>query len=97
MTASPQDLVRARFIVTGRVQGVWFRASTQETAQELKLHGWVRNLPDGEVEGVFEGPRDAVEKALNWCRRGPPAARVEFCDVIWESPEGEGSFEIRSR
>jgi acylphosphatase len=74
---------------------VWFRGSTRETALGLGLAGWVRNLEDGGVEGVFEGPRAAVEQAVAWCRRGPPAARVEFCDVIWEPPEGEDPFSIR--
>ncbi|GAB4271462.1 MAG: acylphosphatase [Deferrisomatales bacterium] len=87
--------VRARVVVGGRVQGVWFRASTQETAQSLGLRGWVRNLPSGEVEAVFEGPADRVERALAWCRRGPPAARVTSCQVAWEPPRGEGPFRIR--
>lgn len=95
MAVEPSDTARVRVIVTGRVQGVWFRASTRETALRLGLSGWVHNLAGGEVEGVFEGPRPAVEQAVAWCRRGPPAAQVEFCDVIWESPEGEDPFAIR--
>ncbi|HSH70978.1 MAG TPA: acylphosphatase [Deferrisomatales bacterium] len=95
MAAEPPETVRARVIVAGRVQGVWFRASTQDTAVNLGVSGWVRNLPGGEVEGVFEGPRGAVEQAVAWCRRGPPGARVESCDVTWDVPQGEGCFAIR--
>lgn len=87
--------VRARVRVGGRVQGVAFRASTQETAGGLGLAGWVRNLPSGEVEAVFEGPREAVERAVAWCRRGPSAARVDRCDVVREEPQGETGFRIR--
>jgi acylphosphatase len=92
---SPGDTVRARVIVAGRVQGVWFRANTLGEAQRLGLGGWVRNLAGGEVEAAFEGPRGDVEEAVAWCRRGPPSARVDFCDVIWEPLEGEGPFAIR--
>lgn len=87
--------VRAHVFVVGRVQGVWFRASTRDMARELGLAGWVRNLPDGGVEAVFEGPRAAVERAVAWCRTGPQAARVDHCDVIWEDPEGLAPFAIR--
>ena len=87
--------VRAHVIVSGRVQGVWFRGSTVDVARSLGLRGWVRNRPDGDVEAVFEGPRQQVEQAVEWCRRGPPAARVDYCDVIWEEPRGEGPFTIR--
>ena len=95
MTAELSKPARARVIVSGRVQGVWFRASTQEIALRLGLSGWVRNLPGGEVEGVFEGPGEVVEQAVEWCRQGPAQARVESCNVIWEPPAGEGSFTIR--
>ncbi|MDW7709563.1 MAG: acylphosphatase [Deferrisomatales bacterium] len=86
---------RARVLVSGRVQGVFFRASTRDVARRLGLRGWVRNLPDGGVEAVFEGERGLVEEAVAWCRTGPPEARVAHCDVIWEEPRGEGSFTIR--
>ncbi|MBM3509794.1 MAG: acylphosphatase [Alphaproteobacteria bacterium] len=66
--------VRVR--ITGKVQGVWFRAWTREQAQALGLDGWVRNLSDGSVEALFAGPPAAVERALAACHRGPPAARV---------------------
>ncbi len=91
------DVARAHVIVTGRVQGVWFRASTREVAVELGLAGWVRNRPSGEVEAVFEGPRDRVDRAVAWCHTGPPAARVDRCDVTWEDPRGEPPFQVRYR
>jgi len=67
---------RVRAIVSGRVQGVSYRASTTAQARKLGLVGWVRNLPDGAVEIEAEGPNDAVDALVIWCWRGPPAARV---------------------
>ena len=94
MTSS--DTVRAHVVVGGRVQGVWFRASTRDVAKRLGLAGWVRNLPSGEVEAAFEGTRNRVEEAVSWCHGGPPGARVDHCDVIWDEPQGEeGPFRIR--
>jgi acylphosphatase len=84
--------VRAR--VHGRVQGVGFRAATRARAASLGLGGSVRNLPDGTVEAVFEGPRDRVESMLDWARRGPSGAGVERVDVSWEPPAGTTSFRI---
>ncbi|MFU8856063.1 MAG: acylphosphatase [Deferrisomatales bacterium] len=86
---------RARVLVSGRVQGIFFRASTREVARRLGLRGWVRNLPDGGVEAVFEGERGLVEEAVAWCRAGPDGARVDHCDVLWEEPSGEGPFAVR--
>lgn len=88
------DRTRARVIVTGRVQGVFFRADTRATAQSLGLDGFVRNVPDGTVEAVFEGDRPKVQEAVEWCRHGPPGARVDFVDVGWEEPRGESGFRI---
>jgi acylphosphatase len=68
---------RAHVFVSGRVQGVWFRESTRSRADELGLRGWVRNLPDGRVEALFEGEAKAVRLALDWVREGPTHARVE--------------------
>ena len=65
---APPDLVRVRVFVEGRVQGVWFRESARHEADRLGVSGWVRNLPDGRVEAVYEGPRDAVEEMLAWTR-----------------------------
>jgi Acylphosphatases len=81
--------VRAHVWISGRVQGVFFRAHTKELADELGLTGWVRNLPDGRVEAVFEGEEDAVKRAIKWCKRGPPLASVEKVEVRYEQPTGE--------
>ena len=67
--------------IFGRVQGVWYRANTQETAQRLGLTGWVRNTMDGAVEVHAQGEDDAVDSLLAWCHEGPPGARVERIDV----------------
>lgn len=75
--------------IKGRVQGVFFRAETQRTARKLKLTGWVRNMPDGRVEALFEGENDNVDDMLNWCRIGPPAARVDEVLPAEESYTGE--------
>jgi acylphosphatase len=91
---------RARVVVSGRVQGVWFRESTRRRAEELGVGGWVRNLPDGRVEACFEGAPAAVEAAVAFVRRGPPLARVDEASVEEEvDPVGETSgvsrFEVR--
>jgi acylphosphatase len=87
---------RALVRVEGRVQGVFYRQSTVETAQRLGLCGWVRNLPDGSVEALFEGERSRVEAALAWCRQGPPRASVEGIAVQWlDSPSECTDFAIR--
>ncbi len=87
---------RLRLLVSGRVQGVFFRAHTQEEARRLGLTGWVRNLPDGRVEALAEGPRDALEALLAWARVGPPSARVTGVDARWDAAEGtHAGFEIR--
>ena len=77
---------RARIVVTGIVQGVAYRQSTVLEAERLGLAGWVRNLPDGRVEAMAEGPRERVESLVAWCWRGPPAARVSDVAVRWEEP-----------
>ena len=86
---------RAHVKIYGRVQGVWFRASTKEMADKLGIKGWVRNMPDGTVEAVFEGDDKSVEKMIEWCHRGPPLARVDRVEVEYEEPQGETSFRIR--
>jgi acylphosphatase len=89
-------LSRVHLTVSGRVQGVAFRASAAEEARRLGLRGWVRNLPDGRVEAEAEGAREAVERLVAWCRRGPPAARVDDLTVAWGEARGElPAFEIR--
>lgn len=89
------DPICAHAWISGRVQGVFFRSTTQQTAQELGLKGWVRNLADGRVEAVFEGPKDAVAAALDWCHRGSSAAEVTGVEVTYEQPEGLQEFQIR--
>ncbi|MCD6461772.1 MAG: acylphosphatase [Thermoplasmata archaeon] len=89
------DVVRIHVWFSGRVQGVWFRKHTCDKARSLGVSGWVRNLPDGRVEAVFEGPRDLVEEVLEYCRSGQPYARVEGVGKVEESPRGEKGFEIR--
>jgi len=88
-------MVRRRVVVSGRVQGVFFRDSTRQVAQRLGLTGWVRNCGDGAVEAVFEGPEDRVESMVDWCRRGPSGARVESVDVDWEDPAREEGFAVQ--
>lgn len=89
-------MVRVRARVTGLVQGVFYRASTVERAEELGLSGWVRNCTDGAVELEAEGPQERVEELLAWCRKGPPAARVR--DVAAERMPATGAdrgFRVR--
>ncbi len=83
--------VQAHVIISGRVQGVYYRALTREQAQALGVSGWVRNRPDRKVEGVFEGDKEKVDKLISWCRQGPPAADVTSVDVNWGNYTGEFS------
>ncbi len=80
---------RARVIVEGRVQGVFFRAHTQEMADLMGVKGWVKNRRDGRVEALFEGEQEKVEKMIQWCHRGPPQARVTSVLITWEEFTGE--------
>jgi acylphosphatase len=80
---------RAHVYVGGRVQGVFFRAETTNFAHRLALTGWVRNLPDGRVEALFEGERGKVEEAVAFCQHGPPGAHVQGFAVKWEEWRGE--------
>ncbi|MDZ7702702.1 MAG: acylphosphatase [Halobacteriales archaeon] len=89
------DRTRAHVYVSGRVQGVFFRATTREAAAEHGVDGWVRNLDDGRVEAVFEGPREAVEAMVEFCHEGSPAAEVRDVEVGYGAPEGHDGFEIR--
>lgn len=86
--------VRVRVVVSGRVQGVFFRAETKRTAERLGLAGWVRNRSDGAVEAAFEGPRQAIEQAVAWCRIGPALAAVERVELAEEQPAGAKGFTI---
>jgi acylphosphatase len=87
--------VRRRVIVSGRVQGVWFRESCRDVAAADSVSGWVRNLSTGAVEVVLEGAEDAVDRVVEWCREGPPRARVDSVDVRAEPPTGEAGFRVR--
>jgi len=87
-------LKRAKVIVHGAVQGVFFRVEARDRARSLGLAGWVRNVPDGTVEAVLEGDDERVELMVEWCRRGPAGARVEEVEVDWSEPEGEDGFSI---
>jgi acylphosphatase len=90
------SFTRAHLIISGRVQGVFFRVETQYAAQNLGVNGWVRNLPDGTVEALFEGAADAVEAMIEWCRKGPPRSRVDDVNIHWEAYQGDKlDFSIR--
>jgi acylphosphatase len=82
--------IRANVTVRGLVQGVNFRYFTRQTAQGLNVNGWVMNLPDGSVAGCFEGEEAAVQALIDWCRRGPSAARVD--EVLEERQKFQGEF-----
>jgi acylphosphatase len=82
-------VTRAELTITGRVQGVFYRASARQEAMRLGIAGEIRNLPGGEVEAVVEGPREKLEEFIAWCKRGPTAARVDDVQVRWAPPRGE--------
>jgi acylphosphatase len=84
-------MVRAHLIVSGRVQGVFFRHNTNREANRLGVTGWVRNLSSGDVEVVAEGKKDLVEELIAWCHQGPSMARVDDVSVTWETYTGEFS------
>jgi acylphosphatase len=87
---------RVQFRVTGRVQGVAFRATAQDEAERLEVRGWVRNTTGGQVVGVAEGEATAVDAFVAWCGHGPPGARVELCQTVDEEYVGDlKRFEIR--
>lgn len=90
--------VRAHIFVSGRVQRVFFRSGTQTKAKSLGITGWVKNLASGQVEAVFEGDKDKVEKIIDWARKGPILAKVENLELEWQEYKGEfNDFEIRYR
>lgn len=83
--------VRAHVFVSGKVQGVFFRSSTRREAERHDVKGWVRNLRDGRVEAVFEGEKEAVQSLIDFCKEGPPSARVTDLELKWE--DYTGNFE----
>ncbi len=90
------DRERAHLYVSGGVQGVFFRNSARERAERLGLTGWVKNLPDGRVEALFEGPSERVREMVRWCEQGPPHAAVEGVKTEFEVSKGDlTSFEVR--
>ena len=88
-------VVRKRVVVSGRVQGVWFRESCRAQAEAAGVAGWVRNRSDGRVEAVLEGPPAAVGRVVAWCHHGPRRAHVVAVDVHDEQPVGEQGFRVR--
>ena len=83
------EKVRARVIIEGRVQGVFFRSHTQEMAYKLGVKGWVRNRREGSVEALFEGDKEEIDQIIQWCHRGPSEARVMNVHAAWENYTGE--------
>jgi acylphosphatase len=88
-------VVRYRVLVSGRVQGVFFRDTCRRIAVEHGVTGWVRNLPDGRVEAVFEGPDDEVRRLVDWAHHGPRLAVVDAVKVEPERPEGLAAFQVK--
>lgn len=89
--------VRAKVVISGKVQGVWFRQSTKDEADKLGVMGWCRNCPDGSVEAVFQGEKEAVQSIIDWCHEGPKMARVNQVNVEWQKAEDDlDGFKIRS-
>ena len=90
-----QENIRAHLMISGRVQGVFYRMETKSAADRIGVFGWVRNKRDGRVEVVVEGEKQKVEMLIQWCKTGPPAARVQDVDVAWEQHKGGfTSFEV---
>ena len=89
------DRASLHLLITGRVQGVFYRASTQEEALRLRVAGWVKNLPDGRVEAYAVGSQAALTGLLAWCQVGPAQAVVERVESSWGPPTDEQGFEIR--
>ena len=87
-------VVRVHAVVSGRVQGVWYRESCRREAERLGVGGWVRNRPDGRVEIEAEGPRPAVDALLTWATHGPPRAIVDGVAVDDRPPQGESRFRV---
>lgn len=88
-------MIRNRVLISGRVQGVYFRDTYRRLALQHGVTGWVRNLPDGRVEAVLEGPPEEVHRLVDWARQGPSSATVTSVTVREERPEGLATFVIR--
>ena len=82
--------------ISGRVQGVWFRANTKQKAEQLGITGWVRNTSDGRVEAIFEGEENHIKEMLEWCHHGPPLAKINNVEIIEQNPtNGFNGFSIK--
>lgn len=86
---------RVHILISGYVQGVFFRAYVKEKAKGLRIAGWIRNLPDGRVEAVFEGEKKGVDEMIKWCYKGSPGAKIREVEVKEEEVRGEEGFEVR--
>lgn len=87
--------VKAHVIITGRVQGVFFRSKTRNEAKNYNVRGWIRNLPDGRVEAIFEGEKEDVDKLVDFAGKWPLGAKVLDLDVEWQNYSGEfKDFEV---
>jgi acylphosphatase len=86
-----EERIKAHVIISGRVQGVFFRMETKKAAEQIGVSGWVKNNFDGTVEAEFEGGKQNVVSMLEWCRKGPPLARVANIDMAWKEYKGEFS------
>jgi len=84
-----KNMVRAHAVISGQVQGVFYRATTKETAENLGVRGWVKNRSDGNVEAIFEGEKKYVDLVLKWCSEGPLYAKVKRVDISWEEYSDE--------
>lgn len=90
-----KKMAAAHILVSGRVQGVFYRASTRDTALRHHLTGWVRNLTDGRVEAMLEGEKESIEKVIYWCQKGPPASAPSALEIKWLEYSGSFSdFEV---
>ena len=88
--------INVNVLISGRVQGVWFRSSTKQKAEQLGVTGWVRNTKDGRVEAIFEGEENSVKSLIEWCHHGPPLAKIEKVEVNNQSPtNGFDGFSIK--
>lgn len=93
-----ENLVRARVIIEGHVQGVFFRMNTRAMARSNRVSGWIRNNPNGTLEALLEGKRISVDKVIEWCHQGPDGANVTMVSVTWETHPGHewsNEFEIK--
>lgn len=88
-------MIATRVIVTGRVQGVWYRATTMKMAKKFGVHGWVRNMPDGSVEAHLEGEPERVDDLIDWMNEGPPLASVDNVETFPAEVQDFPDFSMR--